>query len=79
MSEYAPGDSEAGKEFVRRASIKVQVMVALFGLILLWSAVQFGREGNWPVAAICLLAFVAIEAFAFIAIPYMSGRRKLPR
>lgn len=55
-------------ERLRRAGWKIQGLV-----------IRFGLDGSWPAAAFFFLVFGAIEAFAFVAVPYMFGNKKLGR
>jgi hypothetical protein len=64
---------------LRRVGWKIQALVGVFGLLLLWQAIEFGLAGSWPAAVFLFLAFGGFEAFAFVAVPYMFGSRKIHR
>ena len=64
-------------ERLRRAGWKIQGLVGAFGLLILWVAIRFGLDGSWPAAVFFFLLFGGIEAFAFVAVPYMFGSRKI--
>lgn len=77
MNERVPPTSDPNPEALQRAGWKVMALVSAFGLFLLWQAIEFGLAGSWPAAVILFLAFGGVEAFAFIAAPYMFGIRKV--
>ena len=61
---------------LRRVGWRIQALVGVFGLLLLWQAIEFGLAGSWPAAILFFLAFGGVEAFALAAVPSMFGIRK---
>ena len=74
-----PSAASNESERLRRAGWKIQGLVGAFGLLILWVAIRFGLDGSWPAAAFFFLVFGAIETFAFVAVPYMFGSKKVGR
>jgi hypothetical protein len=60
------------------ALARIQGVVAAFGAVPLWLAIQLATSEQWGFVALWVAIFVAVEMAAFILIPRMaSGGRGL--
>jgi hypothetical protein len=56
------------------AKFRVQAVVAAFGIVPLFAAIDYARNQSWAAAALFGVLFVLVEVAAFWLVPLMTGR-----
>jgi hypothetical protein len=79
MTDRLPEATASEAERLRRGGWMIGGLFAAFGLFLLWGAFEFWQEGSSAAAVVLLIGFIGFELFAFVAVPYMFGIRRLRR
>jgi hypothetical protein len=75
MEPRAPDRShlEPRSENLRLARLFIQIVIAAFGIVPLWLAVDLARSTQWVFATLWFGVFVAVEITALVLVPIMAG------
>jgi hypothetical protein len=70
-----PGRShlEPTAEGLRLARGRIQGVIAVFGLVPLWLAIDRATSQQWGFAVLWFTVFGVVEAAAFVLVPIMAG------